>query len=231
MNQLIGFFAVTLMLSLPAFCQKGDQKGGEQQHGQPQKGQQQQRSQPQQQQQRGGDHGVGNGHIPQRGPAPARMQPQPSQPARANVQSPRGNDHSDIANRGSAPQQGTQRQTFRDQPQHPEAPHVHAENDQWVGHSTGPNDTSYHLDHPWEHGRFTGNIGAQHIWRLRGGDRNRFDIGGFFFQVAPYDYDYSNDWVWDSDDIVIYADPDHDGWYLAYNTRLGTYIHVMYLGG
>jgi hypothetical protein len=99
-----------------------------------------------------------------------------------------------------------------------------------VGHAAAPNDTHLHLDTPWAHGRFSGTIGPQHVWRLQGGDHNRFNVGGFFFQVAPYEDSYSNDWLWDSDDIVIYADPDHDGWYLAYNVRLGTYVHVMYLG-
>jgi hypothetical protein len=166
----------------------------------------------QQEQQRGGhEEGVGGGHIPQHGPPPAR-----NSPARQPQRQPQ--------------QQGEQRRTYQDQEGHPEAPHVHSRDDRWVGHDTGRSDPHYHMDHPWEHGRFTGAIGPRHIWRLHGGDRERFDVGGFFFQVAPYDYDVCGNWLWDSDDIVIYADPDHDGWYLAYNTRLGTYGHVMYLG-
>jgi hypothetical protein len=156
----------------------------------------------------GGRPEVGAGHIPAHGPAAVHTAPR-AQPTHA------------------AP---AARPTYRDRPDHPEAPHVHVTNNVWVGHNGGRNDANYHLDHPWAHGHFTGPIGPQHVWRLGGGARDRFNAGGFFWSVSAYDYDYTSDWLWDNDDIVIYDDPDHVGWYLAYNVRLGTYVHVEYLG-
>lgn len=150
---------------------------------------------------KGGKPEVGGGYIPKHGPPPVHQRA----PAR------------EAGNR------------FADKPGHPEAPHVHT-NGEWVGHSSGPGDAAYHLDHPWEHGRFPGGIGHGHVYRINGGGPERFWFSGFFFSVAPADFAFCDGWLWGTDSIVIYSDPDHVGWYLAYNVRLGTYVHVMYLG-
>jgi len=118
---------------------------------------------------------------------------------------------------------------FVDGPGHPDAPHAHHDG-RWVGHDWGRNDSRFHLDRPFGYGRFPGAVGFGHDYRLGGGDWRRFALGGFFFGVGAFDAAYVSDWLWDSDPIVIYDDPDHDGWYLAYNSRLGTYVHVQYLG-
>lgn len=149
---------------------------------------------------------VGGGHIPAHGPA--RSPAHRAAPAGAKAEAP---NYAHVTG-------------------HPDAPHVDARNDRWVGHDTRAREAGLRLEHPWAHGRFGGVFGPSHVYRLGGGDYRRFGFNGAFFSVAPVDFGYAGDWLWNSDDIVLYEDPDDVGYYLAYNVRLGTYVHVEYIG-
>jgi hypothetical protein len=108
----------------------------------------------------------------------------------------------------------------------------HVNNDHWYGHDK-PNDSRYHLDKPFEHGRFD-RFGPSYRYNIERFDRDhhRFWLpGGFFFDIAVWDWPICADWCWDcGDDYVVYEDPDHIGWYLLYNIHTGVYVHVTYMG-
>jgi hypothetical protein len=200
---LAGFLMATC---IPALAQHGDEhgngrQGGAQQHGAPQHGEMQ----------RGGPQrgGIGGGYIPQHGPN--RGHGEARQPTARQPES-----HANVPQRD-----------FRDQAGHPNAPHVHPD-DRWVGHDVERG--HYHLDRPWAHGHFPGGYGPSYVYRLRGGRPSRFFLDGFYFSIAPQDLGYVNGWSWDSDDLILYDDPDDPGYYLAYNPRTGTYVHVLYMG-
>ena len=163
---------------------------------------------------------VGGGHVPAHGPAPAKAAPAKMAPAHAAAAAPARKE----ATENHVTEKGTAAAG------HPTVPHVHAANDQWVGHDSGKNDPHYAMATPWAHGHFSGGFGPGHEWVLSGGNREHFGFDGFFWDVAAFDYNIVADWNWTTDQIVVYEDPDHVGWYLGYNPRLGTYAHIEYLG-
>jgi hypothetical protein len=109
----------------------------------------------------------------------------------------------------------------------------HVANDHWYGHDR-PNDRRYVLAHPFEHGHFE-HFGPSYRYRVERFDRDHHRFwfpGGFSFEIAAWDWPVAADWCWDcdGDNLVVYDDPDHPGWYLLYNVHTGEYVHVTYLG-
>jgi len=164
-------------------------------------------------------HQAGAQHFPQHGPARGTAQPRPETHGGAPPAA-RPEAH------GAQPQ-GGRPEEHGGVPSRPPAvaarPHV--EGERWVQHEHVP-----HIDHPFPRGRFRLGFGASHIFHIEGGNRERFWFNGNYFQIAPVDWDYVVDWDWNGDPIAIYPDPDDPGYYLAYNGRLGAYVHVIYLG-
>jgi hypothetical protein len=161
---------------------------------------------------------------PPRGPAPAHLRepirPQPESHAppvpASGALGQRGEPHAhaEVGQRGGG-----------------ERPHVDPDA-RWVGHDSGRRDPRYHVEHPFPHGRFKQPMGRGHVYRIGGWDapHRRLWFAGSYFVLAEPDSAYVGDWDWASDDVVLYDDPDHPGFYLAYNVRLGTYVHVQYDG-
>ena len=142
------------------------------------------------------------------------------------------------ANQGHIPPPPQKRDNPRakPEPEHHPTGHVnttpHVNNDHWYGHDR-PDDKRYHFDHPYEHGRFE-HFGASFRYRIERFDPDHHRLwlpGGFYFEVASWDWPVCADWCWDcADDFTIYEDTDHVGWYLLYNVHTGVYVHVNYMG-
>ncbi len=142
------------------------------------------------------------------------------------------------ANRGHIPTAPAQRSpSTKPEPERRSGARInntpHVNNDRWYGHDR-PNDKRYHLNHPFEHGRFE-RFGPSYRYSIVRIDPNlhRFWLpGGFFFEIAAWEWPLCEDWCWmcGGDDFVIYDDPDHPGWYLVYNIHTGGFVHVIYMG-
>ncbi|HKT47384.1 MAG TPA: hypothetical protein VJP87_07660 [Candidatus Acidoferrales bacterium] len=175
-------------------------------------------------------------HPPQQHPSQQHTQPQ--HPATEHP-APHHEANPPRANQGHIPPPPTRREMQAA----PEAEHhdggrmnnmPHVNNNHWYGHDQ-PNDHRYHVDHPYEHGRFD-HFGPDYRYRIQRFDRDRHLFwlpSGAYFQIAPWDWAIASDWCWDcdADDFVIYEDPDHPGWYLLYNVDTGQYVHVTFMGG
>ena len=82
----------------------------------------------------------------------------------------------------------------------------------------------------YPHGRFESNRQKFVLVSVNYGTRRVILDDHSTWVVAPYDVDHCRDWRWDRDNVQVYDDDIHPGWYVLFNARLGQHIHVEYFG-
>jgi hypothetical protein len=83
----------------------------------------------------------------------------------------------------------------------------------------------------YPHGRYPDVRGRYVAVRIDYRTRHVFLYDHSDWVVADYDLPRCRDWAWDRDEVYVYDDDHHPGWYLLFNARLGRYVHVEYFGG
>jgi hypothetical protein len=223
MTKLLGLFAIALTLPAAALAQRRGNDGQQQDRGHQDRGQRSSGNAHVESHNDRGDRGRASNYRPQQsyGARPEyrdRSSYRPTQRVETRVDT-RYNSGSSRIDRGQA--------AYRiDRPDRDA--HYRVDNSYRVDRYR--NSTGYRVGYGWRGGFSHDYIGPRHVWRLEGGGRDRFFFRGFYFRVASYDYANADGWYWDRDNVIIYDDPDNAGCYLAFNTRLGTYLHVTFDG-
>lgn len=116
------------------------------------------------------------------------------------------------------------------EPDHPSTTVPYVRDDHWYGHAS-PDDARFQIPRPFAHGHFA-LPGPGHVYSIA-----RVDLGarsiwlpGGQFEIADWDWSVTAPWCWTCDQFVVYIDPDHPGWYLLYDVRMGEYVHAEFLG-
>lgn len=116
------------------------------------------------------------------------------------------------------------------EPSHPASAVPYVRNDRWYGHAA-PDDPRFRLAQPFQSGRFALS-GPSHVYTLSRVDlaARRIWLPGGQFEIEDSDWAVTSPWCWTCDQFVVYPDPDHAGWYLVYDVRMGEYVHAQFLG-